>query len=747
MSALFLMAGCGGSNNNGADTPPTSPGPPQSPPTGPAEPGTSGLDARPGNKTCLAPERSTGGGTLGTQRVFPNLTFKDPTTRSSRNPLLAVQAPGDSTRWFVMDRFGQVHVFDNDPNVATASMFLDIGARVESACGECGMLGMAFHPDFPANPRVYLSYTSLQRTDNGPDTHLSEFTTRDGGRTLDPGSERVIMTIKKRTVHHHGGNIIFGRDRLLYMSAGDGNAAQVDNAQRTDTVLGKILRIDINGTTGAAPYRIPQDNPFASSTTLCNANGTGPQACPEIYAMGFRNPWRWSFDRQTGEMWVGDVGETQIEEVDRVVRGGNYGWRCFEGTSKTTAICGNPVNPIPPIAQYDHTLGAAVTGGYVYRGKAAPSLVGRYIFGDFASGRIWDIPANTPPTQTMTGGFESGLLISSFAQDNDGELYVVSIRGDLHRITGGGAGGGPGAATRLSATGCVSAADPKQPASGLIPYTPSASFWSDGAAKERWIALPDGQNISVGDDGDWEFPTGTVLMKNFRLANRLVETRLFMRHPDGVWAGYSYEWNAQGTDATLVADGKQASVGGQTWIYPSEAQCMECHTQAAGNSLGIETKQLATSITYPQTGRSAHQLVTLNSINVLSPPIANPVDQAPYADPTGTAGTLTERARAYLHTNCSQCHRPGGPTPSDMDLRYSTALADTHACNATPTLGDLGLANARLIAPGASARSVIPERMSHRGDSQAMPPVGSARPDTAGVKLIRDWVDSLTTCN
>jgi hypothetical protein len=216
------------------------------------------------------------------------------------------------------------------------------------------------------------------------------------------------------------------------------------------------------------------------------------------------------------------------------------------------------VNPIPPIAQYDHTLGFAVTGGYVYRGKAVPSLVGRYIFGDFATGRIWDIPTNTPPTKTMTGGFESGLLISSFAQDNDGEVYVVSIRGDLHRITGASAGGGgPGVATKLSETGCVSSADPKRPASGLIPYTPNASFWSDGAAKERWIALPDGQNISVGDDGDWDFPNGTVLMKNFRLANRLIETRLFMRHPDGIWAGYSYEWDAQGTDATLVPDGKQ----------------------------------------------------------------------------------------------------------------------------------------------------------------------------------------------
>jgi uncharacterized repeat protein (TIGR03806 family) len=303
-------------------------------------------------------------------------------------------------------------------------------------------------------------------------------------------------------------------------------------------------------------------------------------------------------------------------------------------------------------------------------------------------------------------------------------------------------------ATQLSDTGCVDASNPTQPASGLIPYAPDAPFWSDGAVKERWIGLPDGQNITVRVDGDWDFPNGTVLMKNFRLNDRLIETRLFMRHPDGIWAGYSYEWNAQGSDATLVRGGKRVTVGGQTWIYPSEAQCLQCHTEAAGRSLGLETQQLAFNITYPQTGRTAHQLVTLDAINTLTPPIANPADVTPYPDPTGTAGTPGERARAYLHTNCSQCHRPGGPTSSNMDLRYATALADTHACDAVPTLGDLGIADARLIAPGAAARSVVPARMNLRGVENAMPPVGlGARVDTQGVALIRDWINSLQNCN
>lgn len=197
----------------------------------------------------------------------------------------------------------------------------------------------------------------------------------------------------------------------------------------------------------------------------------------------------------------------------------------------------------------------------------------------------------------------------------------------------------------------------------------------------------------------------------------------------------------------LVRGGKQVTVGGQTWIYPSEGQCLQCHTEAAGRSLGLETRRLAFNITYPQTGRDAHQLVTLNAINALTPPIANPTDEIPYHNPAGTAGTLGERARAYLHTNCAQCHRPGGPTTSNMDLRYATALADTNACDVVPGLGNLGITDARLIAPGSPDRSVLPARMNVRGAAEAMPPVGSARVDTDGVALIRNWISSLANCN
>jgi mono/diheme cytochrome c family protein len=240
-----------------------------------------------------------------------------------------------------------------------------------------------------------------------------------------------------------------------------------------------------------------------------------------------------------------------------------------------------------------------------------------------------------------------------------------------------------------------------------------------------------------------------VLVKNFRIGTQPVETRLFMRHDNGEWAGYTYEWNAQGTDATRVIGGKTVQVAGQSWLFPSEAQCLVCHTAAAGRSLGLEQSQLNGSLTYAATGRTANQLDTLNAISTLTPALTLPAAQLPaMPDPFGTAGTLAQRARAYLHTNCSNCHRPGGGTPVNMDLRYGTPLASTNACEVVPARS-LGIANARLIAVGGTdpaARSLLVARPS-RTDADAMPPLLPRTVDAAGVALLASWVNSLASCN
>jgi uncharacterized repeat protein (TIGR03806 family) len=665
------------------------------------------------------------------------------------------QPPGDSSRWFVVEQGGRVMTFANQTNVSSASVFADLQGRVESG-GEEGLLGIAFHPDFPTNPRVYLSYTARGTT---LVSRISEFRSTDGGATLDVSTERVLLTVNQPQANHNGGNIAFGPDGFLYIGFGDGGSGgdphgAIGNGQNLQTLLGKMLRIDVNATTGSFNYAAPASNPY-SGNALCGANGTGSANCPEIYAYGFRNPWRWSFDRQGGELWLADVGQANWEEVDRVTLGGNFGWRCREGAHAYNSACGPATSFVEPIAEYGHDLGESITGGFVYRGSALPALQGRYIFGDFGSGRIWNIARDTAPTVQVTAAqsLTSGLAISSFGEGNDGELYVVDYSGGLYQIQQGASSGTDTIPSQLSATGCVSTADAKQPAAGLIGYKPNAPFWSDNAEKQRYIGLPNGQNIEVGSSGDWDFPAGTVLVKNFRLANRLVETRLFMRHPDGVWAGYTYEWNAAQTDATRVVGGKRVQVDNQTWIFPSESECLQCHTEAAGRSLGLETAQLNGDFTYSQTGRTANQVVTLNAVQTLSPPVTqSPSALAALPDPYGTSGTLNDRARAYLHTNCAQCHQPNGGTPVTLDLRYATALNATATCNATPQAGDLGIADARIIAAGDAAKSVLLTRMSRRdgdgnGDGVQMPPIASALPDTQGVALIRDWINSLTSCN
>jgi uncharacterized repeat protein (TIGR03806 family) len=724
-----------GANNQSALSSAASVTTPATPP-----PPVSGLDTRPVNNTCLAWDRPTAG-SISLSR-YTNLSFN--------SSVLMLQPPNASTHWYVVEQGGIVKRFAV-ASPTTTTQFINLTSRITSG-GEMGLLGMAFHPSFPTDKRVFLSYTV--RVGTQLVSRVSSFVSNDGGVTLAPSSESILLTLNQPEDNHNGGNIAFGPDGYLYIGFGDGGGSgdahgTNGNGQRLTTMLGKMLRIDVNG---AAPYSVPSSNPFFNSANpgdRCPAGGRSSGNCPEIYAYGFRNPWRWSFDRGSSDLWVADVGQNNWEEVDRVQRGGNYGWRCREGahdykSSSTPACAGATL--IDPVAEYSHSLGASITGGYVYRGTQNTTLKGRYIFGDFVSGRIfaWIAESATQPRQP-TQLLDSSLSIASFAQGNDGELYVVDY-GSLHRIVFAAGSGGGTTPTTLSATGCANPADAKQPSSGLIPYGVNAQFWSDGAAKHRWIGLPNGTSIVVQSNGDWDFPAGTVLRKDFRLGTQLVETRLLLRHPDGNWGGFTYEWNTAQTDATLLRGGAVRTINSQQWIFPSEGQCLECHTAAAGRTLGPQTAQLNGTFTYPQTGRTANQLYTLNHIGVLSPPITDPAAQPKMPDPADTSAPLANRARAWLDTNCSQCHRPNGPTPSTMDLRYTTPLSSTNTCNALPQSGDLGLGvDARLIAPGSATNSIVVNRANRR-DANAMPPLGSARVDTAGVTLLTSWINSLSGC-
>jgi glucose/arabinose dehydrogenase len=365
---------------------------------------------------------------LGVQRVFPALSFTQ--------PVAMLQAPGDTSRWFVVEQPGVVRVFANTAQVAASTVFADITDRVTNG-GEMGLLGMAFHPDFPTNPRVYLSYTNETGADRF--SRISEFRL-DANGNLDPDTEDILLRVRQPETNHKGGQIAFGPDRLLYIGLGDGGGGNdqhgaIGNGQLLTTLLGKMLRISVlNG-----DYTIPAGNPFPGTNPACGrppAEGSGAADCPEIFAWGFRNPWRWSFDRNGGALWAGDVGQGAREEIDRVTVGGNFGWRCREGTLATGLPCGTAQGLLPPIAEYGRNEGTAVTGGYVYRGTAIPGLVGRYVFGDFTTGTLWHISAGAQPTMLMGVGIPTGLNIASFGEDLAGELYIVHYGGQLYRVTG-----------------------------------------------------------------------------------------------------------------------------------------------------------------------------------------------------------------------------------------------------------------------------------------------------------------------
>jgi uncharacterized repeat protein (TIGR03806 family) len=719
--ALLAAAGCGGGGGGGSNG-------------GGSMSGTFGLAARPANPSFLAPARPDNNAGAATTDAFPAApAFEQPTK--------ILQAPGDATRWFVLEKTGRIRVFSVS-NPAVVSTWLDFSTLVNTSV-EGGMLGMAFHPDYPATREVFVSYTG---NPGGPMVSRVSRVVLDNVTSPSATTEQIILTADQPFPNHNGGDIAFGADGYLYLGLGDGGDANdpFNYAQNNTRLLGKMLRIDVVGVAYPSPgYGIPADNPFAFNAKCGPAANAA--SCPEIYATGLRNPWRWSFDRPTGDLWLGDVGQGSREEINRIERGGNYGWDCREGFIAGPSNC-STAGLTDPVTDYPRSDGTSVTGGFVYRGTDIPNLAGRYVFGDYGSGRIWALEDDGQ------GGYSNDLLvdtpynISAFALGEDGELYFADIgNGRLRRLTAAGGSVDP-IPSSLAATGCVDASNPTLPASGMIPYTVNAPFWSDGAVKERYLAIPDGTTIARTASGDFDFPNRSVILKSFRLGGQLIETRLLMRHPDGVWAGYTYEWNSAQTVATRVTGGKTRQVGGQTWIYPSEGECMRCHTSAAGFSLGPEIAQLNGSFGYPPPGQTANQLATLEHIGLFTTPLpGEPATLAALADPADPAATLTSRARAYLHTNCAQCHRPGGPTPSSMDLRATTALPAMNACNAVPLGGDLGIANARLIAAGDAARSVLVARMGRR-DANGMPPVGSSVTDGSGIALLSAWINSLGGC-
>jgi glucose/arabinose dehydrogenase len=351
------------------------------------------------------------------QRIAPQMTF--------RRPVQVVFEPGDDRRMYVLEQAGRILVIDpEDREAKEPKVFLDIKSQVNSRGNEEGLLSLAFHPDFAKNGRFFLYYTAIG-AERRRSNVLSEWAVDLDAGVPKVGSERMLLSIEDPYSNHNGGTVLFGRDGMLYLSCGDGGAANdpLQAGQDLGTLLAKVLRIDVDRTEGDRPYGIPKDNPFISTAG----------ARPEIWAYGLRNVWRMSFDRKTGELWGGDVGQNAYEEVDIIVKGGNYGWNPREGLHAfpdgRPGAFGNDY--VDPVVEYPHSQGVSITGGYVWRSAKAPEHDGVYLYADLVSCRIWGVRAkdgklSQGPDLLMT---TRNQLPTSFGESADGTLYLTTFEG------------------------------------------------------------------------------------------------------------------------------------------------------------------------------------------------------------------------------------------------------------------------------------------------------------------------------
>ena len=704
---------------------------PDAQPTGPTPPYNYTLD-------CQIPQDPTTPGQLRAVPAFPNIEWSFLT--------MITTTPSAPQTLFVVERAGQIFSVQNDDTATERTLFLDIRDRVNPQ-GEGGLLGVAFHPDYQNNGHVFTNYT---RSDNGQfKTRIARYTRGQNG-TLDAASELTLLDIDQPFNNHNGGMIAFGPDGHLYIGMGDGGSGgdPLLHGQNTQTLHGAILRIDVDNPSANRPYGIPADNPFAQNT------GDGRA---EIFAWGVRNPWRFSFDSLTGDLWVADVGQTRREEVSVVSLGQNLGWKRMEGFR-----CFDPQQNCNdgslslPLFDYPRDVGESITGGIVYRGTQIPSLYGAYIFADYDLNRVFvfrpgEGPFNEEPIFSLDN-------IVSFAEDENGEILIVNLFGTIYRLDEvvDDPGNVPPFPQTLSETGCFTDLITMTPAQGVFEYAVAQPFWSDGAEKDRYFVLPQGTQLEW-QEGRIDFPVGTIFIKTFNLqtdnnnaaSSVKLETRFLVKDADRM-RGYTYRWNEAQTEATLTQGAETQNIAMQNhddvnvleWRYLSRSQCNTCHNAASGGTLGAEGLQLEAAADYEGVGLSSSE--ALLRYELFSNALPNERAVHPALD--DESASLESRARSYLHVNCSSCHLQDGPAGTDLNLDISASLSQMNACDEDPQKGTLGVAGAKLLAPGDADSSVLYLRTVQEVAAKRMPPLGTSRFDIVGSDVLRRWINSLNNC-
>ena len=779
---VLLALGCSEASDAAPDQPPSPVGPflngafPSRTPSGP---GSSDWDVTP---------------------AFPSITLTD--------TLVVTSAPTGS-RIYAGSRNGLVVSFENDPGVEVAETFLDIRDRV-AVVWDGGFLGLVFHPEYgqsgsPFERTFYAYYSSHCSLDASGSTtdfgacddeypreaatgffgtylRLSRFEALPGGLVADASTEQVLINIRLYNDSHRGGGLTFRDDGYLYVTIGD--QFRFDTAQDiVDSLEGGTLRLavdvtDTGGGTWSCPagshpprrvfdslgqasgryYCIPDDNPWLDSE-----GGVFEEYC----SIGHRNPHRLARDPVTDRLWSGEIGEASREEINVIECGNNYGWPFREG--KVAGVRPEPDSYLgqltDPVIDFTRDEAQAIIGGYVYRGAKFSELQGYYLAGDYVTNRIWAISLDEgtmTATKTYLTEFSAGNL-ATWGQDNEGEVFMGSVVGEnplyaLTRIED------PidDAPSLLSQTGAFADLEQAEPSDFWLSYALNQPFWSDGALKTRFIAVPsDGEHdtsdeqITFDPFDSWSFPVGTVLMKHFELPLEVadpsqtvrLETRFMVLGTDGQWYGLTYRWLDDRSDATLLtaeetedyeivqADGSTRT---QTWYFPSRLDCLSCHRQGSGGALGVRTHQL----NGPKGEGFGNQLLAWDELGLFSEPLdAATVPMMP-ASPSiaDVSAPLEDRARSWLDSNCAYCHRPGEAN-AGFDARFTTPLPAQNLLW-TGVRNDLGDPDTVVIYPGDPALSAAWQRAAAVG-SIAMPPLAKELPEQPAVDLLGAWIERI----
>ncbi len=703
-----LLAGCGESSD------------PRSPADVPPDPVL--------NEHCLIEGKPGEVPALALTRAYPNLSFASP---------VALHAtPAVTSALLVAERGGVIRMVADDDSATSADVLLDISDRVGTGADE-GLHDVALHPT-PGNFNFYVAYTPA---DAPARWVVSRFNLGRSG-SGDPASELPLLSIDKPASARGGLDLLFGPDGYLYIAVPDGDGAD-SGAQDATRLVGSILRVEV--VPWVDGYGIPAGNPLVGQAG----------AAEERYAWGLHRPARCAFDAQTDELWCGDAGGGAWEEVNVISAGGNYGWPLMAGADclEPSVACGASALTRPRISYRRPTTPRAIIGGAPYRGAALPELVGVYVHADQHTGLVSGLRHDGSAIVDARAIADTELSLTAIGEDAAGEIIFAEAAGGLYRLSRPAGAVAPRMPATLSASGCYTDLAQKTVDPSFLPFEVNSVLWSDGAHKRRFVGLSGPDVLGFRDEGAFDLPVGVILIKEFWLerdpgvaaSRRPVETRfLVRRQANAGLEGFSYMWDDAGTDATLLESSARRTYtldSGATHdhYFPSRGDCSFCHSQIAGLTLGLRADQLNRAREDGQ-----NQLAYLHAADFFDGDPGAPADLPHLSNPYDASEPLERRARSYLAANCSHCHRPGGPTFTSIDLRFSTTFAATLTCNASP-FDDLGVSGARIIKPGAAAESVLYLRMTRRGPGQ-MPPLATYQVDEDAAQLIADWIGAMSGC-